>query len=170
MALPELHEAEELFKGSVWDTLVDFGLSALFAEIPFLGLPVIRDLIKWVIHKFTNTLYTALTEILDLKYVVLKNLGLQKKFTEIALRLKGIAIEHGIDSEEFKNAREEHKKALAAKVRSLLINSADGMLARADKELQGMRGRGGVPSWHGLRRVELWENLRDGLSGNDRLA
>lgn len=121
MALPELAEAEDLFKGSVWNPLLDLGLAALFAEFPYLNWWPLNQAIRYFAGKYTDVLYTALTEVINLKYVILKNLGMQQQFTTVALRLKGIALEKGIGSQEFKNAKEDAKKALSSKVRSLLV-------------------------------------------------
>ncbi len=170
MALPELVSAEELFKGGVWDTLVDLGLAALFAEAPYLNIPILRDGIKWLIRKFTDAMFTFFQEFVNLKYVFLHNLGMQKKFTEHALALKGLAIEKGLDSKEYKDAREEHKKALAEKVRSLLVPAVSGMLARASAQCDRVRSCGRDPGWIDLRREQHWKNIRDGLRAGDRVA
>lgn len=170
MALPELISAEELFKGGVWDPLVDLGLAALFAEAPFLNLPLLRDGIKWVVRKFATSVFTYFQELVNLRYVIVKNLGLQKRFTEHALALKGIALEKGLDSEEYKNARKIHQQALAEKVRSLLVPAAERLLARARAECEGMHSCGRDPGWLRLRRVKHWENVADGLRAGNRVA
>lgn len=121
MALPELVSAEELFNGAVLDSLVEAGISALFVQFPFLNLPVVRNVVRWLISKFIEKVWLGFTDVVNLRYVALKNAGLQKKFAESALRLKGVILENGIDSEEYRNARKEHQLALAERVRSLLV-------------------------------------------------
>ena len=170
MALPELIEAEDLFKGSVWDPLLDFGLAALYVECPYLNWWPLNAAIKHFAHKLTDIIFTAFTEVINLKYGILKNLGMQEMFTTHALRMKNAALEKGIDSEEFKNAKEQGKKALAAKVRSLLIPASDKLLARASTKCDRMRVCGGVPSWANLRRVKYWRDVGDGLRDIDRVA
>ena len=123
MALPELISAEELFKGAVLDSLVEAGIAALFVEAPFLNLPILRNIIRWVIGKFIDKVWTGFTEVVNLRYVALKNESLQRLFVSHALALKGIAIEKGPLSEEYKNARKIHQAALAQHVRSLLVPS-----------------------------------------------
>lgn len=163
MPLPELIEAEDLFKGSVWDPLLDFGLAALYVEFPYLNWWPLNAAIKHFASKLTDSIYKALTEVLNLKYVILKNLGMQEMFTAHALRMKNTALKNGIGSEEFKHAKEEAKKALAAKVRSLLIPTTDKLLARASAKCEGMRLCGRVVGRGDLRRVEYWKNVGDEL-------
>ena len=124
MALPELIAAEDLFKASIWDTLVDLAIGALFAKFPFLNIFLVRDAIKWLLHKFSDEMFEFLADMLNLLYVVLKNKSLQKQFIDHALRLKGIALESGIDSPAYLAARKEHQQAFAVKVRSLLVPEA----------------------------------------------
>lgn len=123
MALPELVEAERFFKESAWDTMVDLALGALFAKFPWLNIWLVRDGVRWLITEFSDQLYTYFTNVVNLLYVILKNKGLQKQFVEFALKLKGIAIEKGIDSPEYLAARKEHQFAFAKKVRSLLVSA-----------------------------------------------
>lgn len=124
MALPELIAAEDLFKASIWDTLVDLAIGALFAKFPFLNIFLIRDAIRWLLNKFSDELFEFLAHMLNLLYVVLKNKALQKQFIDHALRLKGIALEIGIDSPAYLAARKDHQQAFAKKVRSLLVPEA----------------------------------------------
>lgn len=124
MALPELIEGEKLFKGAVWDTLVDLGLGALFAKFPWLNIWLVRDAVRWVVTHFSDELFMFLAQTLNLVYVVLKEKSLQAKFTELALRLKGIALTEGIKSPLYLEARKQHQQVFAAHVRSLLVKEA----------------------------------------------
>ncbi len=123
MALPELNEAEKLFKGGIWDALIDLGLAALFVQFPFLNIFLVRDAVRWLVTKFGNAMWEFATQMLNLQYIVFKNQALQKDFIEAALRLKGIALQDGLDSPAYKEARLEHQKVFAAHVRSLLVSA-----------------------------------------------
>lgn len=170
MALPELVEAEDLFKDSVWNPLLDFGLAALYAEFPYLNWWPLNAIIKHFAAKLTDAVYRGLTEVLNLKYVILKNLGMQKMFTQHALQMKNAALQKGLNSPEYLDAKEQAKAALAAKVRSLLIPAADKLLARAYSKCEGVRDSRRVASRSDLRRIEHWQNVGDGLRGSYRVA
>lgn len=124
MPLPELVESEKLFKSAAWDTMRDLALGSLFAAVPMLDWWPVNAIVRWVIEKYTDELFVFFTELVNLAYVVLKNKSLQKMFTEFALELKGIAVEKGINSIEYKGARLAHQQSFAKKVRSLLVPSA----------------------------------------------
>lgn len=123
LALPEITEAEKLFKDAAYDTMIDLGIGALFAAYPFLNVFLVRDLVKWLLHEFANRLWDGFTTIVNLNYVVLKNESLQKTFVDRILELKGIATWKGIDSPEYQAARKVSHEAFAAHVRSLLVPS-----------------------------------------------
>lgn len=124
MPLPELIEAEQFFKDSAWDTLVDLALGLLFAEFAFLNIWLIRDGVRWLITRYADKLFMLFTDFVNVAYVVLKNKTLQKTFVEFNLKLKGIAIADGIGSPKYKEARRVHQQEFAKKVRSLLVPRA----------------------------------------------
>ena len=132
MALPDLIEAEDLFQTTIWNPLLDFGLAALFAQFPYLNWWPLNASIKFFARKLTDAIFKALTDVLNLRYVILKNLGMQKMFVQHQLKMKGVAIEKGTDSQEFKDAKNKAKIALAAKVRSLLVRDDLRVLPRTN--------------------------------------
>lgn len=124
MPLPELIEAESFFKDSAWDTLVDLALGLLFAEFSFLNIWLVRDGVRWLITRYSDKLFMLFTDFINVAYVVLKNKGLQEKFIEFNLNLKGIAKNKGVTSPEYKEARRVHQQEFAKKIRSNLVPRA----------------------------------------------
>jgi hypothetical protein len=95
---------EDLFKFLAWDTLVD-------GTLTYFGL-------NWwplnvMVHVVTNRMYEGLRLLVDLQAIVILNEAHRKAYDDAAIKLKIIAHDRGIDSPEFKKAREDAKAAFA---------------------------------------------------------
>ena len=114
---PALIEAETLFGELVWTP----GIKALQlnaeVELPFLGFPVVRTIFEGVTGLISSQIYKQLILLVDISAIKLVNEAHQKAFDTESLRLKVIAHEKGIDSDEFLKARETAVAALSAFVR-----------------------------------------------------
>lgn len=121
MALPELTEAERLFKSVVFDTARDLALAAIFVRFPYLNWFPLNAGIKWLIENYSDKLWECFADLINVTYIPLRNAELQRQFTEVALRLKEIALHSGIDSPEYLEARREHQQKFAERVRSLTV-------------------------------------------------
>lgn len=106
-----------LFKSLVWDTLVKVALQQLFLAVPLLGWGPIGYVVSWVVVKLTDKLYDVTKTAVDLEVIVLRNEEHRREYAVAAVKLKLIAKSKGVDSPEFKNAREEHQQALSRFVR-----------------------------------------------------
>jgi len=120
MALPELTEAERIFKSVVFDTARDMALAAFFVKFPFFNWFPLNAGINWLIENYTDKLWEWVADLINVSYIPLRNAELQRMFVEVALRLKGVALHNGINSPEYLEARLEHQKRFAERVRSLI--------------------------------------------------
>lgn len=110
---PPLSQAEQIFKDLVWDPAVEAGQALLFSQVPFLGGPVIGTLSRSLISTISNWFFTQIKLFVDVSAIKLNNADHQAAFDKASLVLKVIAHDKGIDSNEFKAARENAKIALA---------------------------------------------------------
>jgi hypothetical protein len=110
---PSLEIGEKLFKDLLWDNAVDACLVLLFADQPWMNLPPVKWIVTTITHKATDALFSSFKLFVDLKAISIINDRARDEFTKEALRLKSIAKTKGIDSPEFRKAREDAKAALA---------------------------------------------------------
>jgi len=104
---------DDIFKDLVWRALVKLAISQLFKAIPFLAWGPIGLVVSFFLTKFANYLFDAVKEVIDLQIIVFSNEKLASEYAAAALTLKEIGQALGVDSEEFKNARQKHKESLA---------------------------------------------------------
>lgn len=107
----------DLFKDLIWDNLIEAALSSLFAALPFLNFWPINVAIRYIIMEFTTGLYIGLAQFIDTTMIPIKNEQLKIDYQKAQVKLKIIAGGRGIESEEFKNARIEHKDYLRKHLR-----------------------------------------------------
>lgn len=107
----------DLFKELVWDNLVNAALIELFVAFPALGWGPFGVFIRWLVHKYADKLYVASKTFLDIQRVVFKNEKLQREYDSASAKLKIIAHGNGINSDQFRSAREDAKKRLSEFVR-----------------------------------------------------
>jgi hypothetical protein len=109
--------AEKLFKELVWDNLIKIGLLALFADAPVFAIWPLRQIVTTLVSVLSEKLFSALKTVTDVTAIPLINSQHQRAFDAASVKLKIIAHDKGIDSDEFKKAREDAKVALAQFVR-----------------------------------------------------
>lgn len=107
----------DLFKQLVWENITKAALNKLFAAIPALSWGPIGYFVTWFWGKLADYVYEEVKLYVNLEYIVFKNKILEKEFNLASVKLKIIARESGIDSEAFRSARDENKKALSNLVR-----------------------------------------------------
>lgn len=108
-----LTEVEQIFKSLVWDTALTAGETALIAQVPFLGLPIVRTITHWMVTSVSNWIYSALVLFVDVEAIKLVNAIHQAEYDSASEQLKIIAIDKGINSDDFKKARDDAKVALS---------------------------------------------------------
>lgn len=108
---PTLTLAENIFKSLVWDSILDAQLAALYADAPYL-LPI-----KWLIDPlakmFENRFFSGFRTTIDVAAIKLLNAEHASAMQDASVRLAVIAHDKGINSDEFKKAREADKIALS---------------------------------------------------------
>ena len=105
------------FKEILWDSLVKAAIARLFIVAPFLGYGPIGVLVSYIITKYSDIFYAVLKLSLNLEQIAVNNEELRIAYNDAAVKLHIIAKDKGIDSSEFKEFRNESKKALSAFVR-----------------------------------------------------
>lgn len=103
-ASPQIKQAEDVFKSLAWDTLVTTGLDEL--NLDFWPINVI-------IRFFTTKLYEQLRLQFDLGAIAFLNAEHKAAFDKADVTLKIIASDKGIDSDDYKRAKENAKIALS---------------------------------------------------------
>lgn len=107
----------DLFKGLVWDNLIKAAIGRLFAAAPWLAWGPLGWLSSFVITYVADLVYEELQKFVDLQFIAFRNAELRDAYSAAANSLKTIALAKGVDSEEFKKARNEQKEALSKFVR-----------------------------------------------------
>lgn len=101
------------FKSLVWDVVVKAALSKLFAAVPWLGWGPVGAIISGIAGLAGDSLYGMATEFFDLQAIKFKNDAHRRAFDMASVKLAILAREKGVGSPEFKQARDEQKKALS---------------------------------------------------------
>lgn len=109
--------AGDLFKDLIWSAVIKAATQALIKAIPFLAMgpmPMIVGVIVGIVGDF---LYAQLKDVYSFHSISIVNEQHRKEFDSASLKLKLIARDKGIDSDEFKTAREAQREALSRFVR-----------------------------------------------------
>lgn len=117
VAFPKLTVGENVFKGLVYDNAVEAGLAALFAYAPFLAVPPLKQGLSYIVKLFADRLFEVIRIGVDIGAIQLRNAEAQRAYLHASVKLKLVARAKGIDSPEFRAAREEDKRAFAKFVR-----------------------------------------------------
>ena len=101
----------DTFKEIVWDNLIKVALNALFTKIPWLNWGPFRWLVTYIVEKYTDELYVFFSTYINLKTIAFTNKEAEEIYDQDSVELYLIAKESGIDSQEYKDKREESKKS-----------------------------------------------------------
>lgn len=110
-------ELEDLFKSFVWDKLVELVVQRIFFELPFLAWGPLGAITKIAIVFFSDKLYVHIKLCVDMNVISFMNREHQQAYDRAGVELKIIAMQKGIESPEFKEAREKAKHNLSKFVR-----------------------------------------------------
>ncbi len=117
VANPMLGKIEDVVERFGMYALSEIGLNALFAAAPWLASwplgPFIRKLTEYLGEK----MFSFLRLMIDLKVIKFVNDKNQAAFDREVVKLKAMARGYGVDSDEFKKARESAKASFAKFVR-----------------------------------------------------
>jgi hypothetical protein len=107
----------DLFKALIWDNLVKAAVGRLFAAVPILAWGPIGYVITWVATHFADKLYDSVKMAIALEAIAIRNEAHRRAYDRASVALKIIAQDKGINSPEFREARDANKRALAEFVR-----------------------------------------------------
>lgn len=114
----------DTFKTLVWDLYVQQAIAAIVVLIPFstwgffsfLAGPV-GFIVGGIVSAATNALYKLLRQGVNFGVILLTNAQHHAAYVKASGELQSIFDKNGMNSAEFLEARNEHKKALATFVR-----------------------------------------------------
>lgn len=104
---------EHIFKDLIWIPL----LEALLGYFSFLNIPIIGTAIKSIIYIISDFVFGKFVMLIDVTTIKLLNTEHSQAYTNASFKLKIIAYDHGIDSQEYEEARDASKIALSNFVR-----------------------------------------------------
>lgn len=107
----------DLFKDLIWDNVIDAALIELFAAFPFLNFWPINMAVRYIAHELADFIYAGVHMVIDTTAIVIKNETLRREYGHAQVKLKILAGKVDIESEEFKNARTQHRLDLSKYVR-----------------------------------------------------
>ena len=111
-----LDHAEMIFKSLLWDPLVQSVILYVLASLHLTFWPV-RPAVSALFKTLGDELYDHLKLAIDVGAIVFVNREHETAYQKASVTLKIIAHDKGVDSDEFKKAREEAKIALSKFVR-----------------------------------------------------
>ncbi len=113
--------AADLFKRLVWDRLVDLAVKKIATKV-LVRLPawlagplgwIIGEVVTWI----ASEIFSVVKEFIAFEAIAFINKEHQVAFDRASVELKILAMQKGIDSIEYKEAREHAKKSLSTFVR-----------------------------------------------------
>lgn len=113
VAYKPLSAAERIFKDLIWTPGVLAGELAIEGAVPFFALPVIKNIEEGVVNALSDWFFNQFILLIDVTAIRLVNAAHQAAYDSASLQLKVIAYDNGIDSDEFKKARDAAKLALS---------------------------------------------------------
>ena len=111
-------KALDVFHDLVYVQIVKMATDSIIALAPWLAIPPVAWIVTQVVSYVAGVLYGFLRDTVNFEYIMLTNEVHHAAFVKASLDLKAIAAAKGIDSPEFRKARDEHKTALAVFVRN----------------------------------------------------
>lgn len=114
--LPEI-DLGSFIKDVAWAALVKLATARLIAALPFLGFGPLGWITGAVVAMVGSAVYDSMAEAFNLTHISFKNEAAQRAYDTASVKLKLIARDFGIESEEFKTLRAENVKALSALIK-----------------------------------------------------
>jgi hypothetical protein len=100
-----LTSAETIFYNLIWTPMITAGENYIEGEIPFLDLPVIKQLDEATITLITDAIFNQIILLIDVSAIQLINAEHQSAYDAASEQLVIIAQEKGITSSEFLQAQ-----------------------------------------------------------------
>ena len=99
----------DLFKDSVWGPLVKASLAQLFKSVPILGFGPIGWVVNWIVMKVASDIFDKMEDVIDLERISFNNHQLHNEYIASLMRLRLVEREKGLNSDEYKQAKELNK-------------------------------------------------------------
>lgn len=113
---PEYDSGEKVIR-DIYDEAVGAAGSALISAVPFLALPVIKWVFKFVFGKITNLIYGELSKRLAVMVINAKVQAELKAYERAESELKAMLSKEQTTPEEEKRVTDEFKKRLSDLIR-----------------------------------------------------
>lgn len=104
--------ALDAFKELAWDLVVRKALAKVLS-LPFLGWWPINEAVTWIVLRYSEELYALVKTFINTSLIIFRNRQFQESYAQASLHLKKTAMVYGIDSVEFRKARDDDKEALS---------------------------------------------------------
>jgi hypothetical protein len=109
--------SNDLFKDLVWSAIVKAATAALIRAIPFLGMGPMGAVTGLIVGLFGDFLYAQLKDVYNFHSIGIANETHRREFDNAGIKLKLLARDKGIESNEFKEAKKRYGDDLAKFIR-----------------------------------------------------
>ena len=113
----DLTRIQDVFKLVVWDNLRAFAIRSLFAGVPWLKVWPLGPIIKWLAGSISDTVFETIKLNIDLAALKFMDSNTERHFNDSIVKLKLIERDYGVESKEYKEARDDARKIFAAFIR-----------------------------------------------------
>jgi len=113
-----LTDIQKIFKEIVWDIGIKWFKATARTTLPFLNWPILSTVFESLVNKGSEWLFDKIIVSIDVSYIRFIDPIHRAAFDEAQLKLKLIAHTKGVESEEFKKARDEAKSRLSTFIRT----------------------------------------------------
>ena len=102
----------KFLKDVVFAAVIKLATQMLISALPWLGWGPMGWITGLVVSIVGNVIYDAMDEAFRLQMIQFKNDKFQREWDSASVKLKIVAMNHGVDSPEFKEERKKNVEAL----------------------------------------------------------
>jgi len=110
-------KTENLVKALIFDVIIRGAIVRLVASVPFLALPVINQIVVFIVMRVAGIIYTELDYHVALTLINIRGKLQTKRYTKAVAQLKAVIKNEMATPEELENAKEEFKTTLRSFVK-----------------------------------------------------
>lgn len=107
VAFKPLTQIELIFRDLVWRPMIKAGEVWIEGNVPILAFPGIKQISEELVEQLADWTFEQIRMFIDIAAIKLVSSAHQSAYDQASLELRIIAINKGIDSQEFKNARDK---------------------------------------------------------------
>lgn len=108
-----LTQVEQIFKSLIWDPMIQAGEVWIEGAVPFLDLPIIKQLDEAAISAIASAIFNQMVTLVDVAAIRLVNAEHQAAYDSASEQLAVIADEQGVTSDAFRQAQDKALASLA---------------------------------------------------------